>query len=162
MSKPTAAALCGLLAAVAFSAPLQTLQAQYRYGVSLGGASTVALVVERRWEHQGLEFQIGTWAFRDLSMSVTGKQYIGSNDVQPFVGLGLWGLVAFAEEGRGYGLIGRAPVGLDWTFTGAHSAALTIYLNRALALRRPDPEDQRPPRAALIPLPEFSYRWLNR
>lgn len=162
MSKPTAAALCGLLAAVALSAPLQPLQAQYRYGVSLGGASTVALVIERRWEHQGLELQIGTWAFRDLSVSVTGKQYVGSNDVQPFVGLGVWGLVAFAEEGRGYGLIGRIPVGLDWTFTGAHSAALTIYLNRALWLRRPDPEDQRPPRTILIPLPEFSYRWLRR
>ena len=134
---------------------------QMRFGVSLGGASTVALIVEKRWEHQGLEFQLGTWSFSDVSVSVTGKQYIGGSAVKPFVGLGLWGLVAFAEEGTGWGVIGRAPVGLDWTFTGRHAAALTIYVNRALAIRRPDPEDQRPPRTALIPLPEFSYRWLN-
>jgi len=118
--------------------------------------------VERRWEHQGFEVQVGTWGFRDLSVSVTGKQYIGSGAVQPFLGVGLWGLVAFSEEGTGYGLIGRAPIGLDWTVTGNHSAAMTVYLNRALALRRSDPEDDRPPRSALIPLPEFSYRWFNR
>ena len=134
---------------------------QVRFGLSTGGASTVAVIIEKRWEHQGLELQVGTWGFSDLSLSVTAKQYIGSNAVQPFVGLGLWGLVAFAEEGTGYGVIGRAPVGLDWTFTGRHSAAFTVYVNRALAIRRPDPEDQRPPRTALIPLPEFSYRWLN-
>jgi hypothetical protein len=163
MSKASAALLSGLLA-IALSAPLHRLHAQYRYGISLGGASTVALIVERRWEHQGLELQVGTWAFRDLSLSITGKQYVGnaSNDVQPFVGAGLWALMAFAEEGRGYGLIGRIPLGLDWSFSGPHAAALTIYLNRALALRRPDPEDQRPPRTTLIPLPEFSYRWMDR
>lgn len=137
-------------------------QGQVRFGLSLGGASTVAVIVEKRWDHQGLEAQLGTWAFRDLSVSVTAKQYVGSSAVQPFLGLGLWGLIAFAEEGTGYGLIGRAPLGVDWTFTGRHSAAVTVYVNRALAIRRPDPEDQRPPRTALIPLPEFSYRWLNR
>ncbi len=137
-------------------------ESQVRFGVSMGGAGTVALVIERRWDHQGLEVQVGTWGFSDVSIAVTGKQYVGSNAVEPFIGLGLWGLVAFSEEGTGYGLIGRAPLGIDWNFAGAHSAALTVYLNRALALRRPDPEDQRPPRSSLIPLPEFSYRWLNR
>ncbi len=150
-----------LLLGAALALPA-TVEAQYRFGFSLGGAGTVALVVEHRWEHQGLEFQVGTWGFRDISISVTGKQYVGSSAVEPFIGVGLWALVANAEEGTGYGLVGRIPVGLDWNVTGAHSAAVTIYMNRALALRRPDPEDQRPPRAAWIPLPEFSYRWLNR
>ena len=136
--------------------------AQYRYGISIGGAASLSLIVERRWEHQGLEVQLGTWGFRDLGVTVSGKQYIGSSDVQPFVGVGLWGLVAFAEEGTGFGLIARAPIGLDWNISGDHSAALTVFVNRALALKRPDPADDRPPRAALIPLPEFSYRWLNR
>ena len=163
MSKRTIAsgALCITLTLAALTPP-RPVEAQTRYGLSLGGASTVALIVERRWDHQGLELQVGTWAFRDLSVSVTGKQYIGSNDAAPFIGAGLWSMVAFSEEGTGLGLIGRIPLGLDYTFSGPHSAALTIYMNRALALRRPDPEDQRPPRTALIPLPEFSYRWLNR
>ncbi|MGI9626558.1 MAG: hypothetical protein ACR2QM_06970 [Longimicrobiales bacterium] len=150
------------LACVALLVPAHPLDAQYRVGVSIGGASTVALILERRWEHQGAELQVGTWAFRDLSVSVTGKQYIGSSAVQPFIGLGLWGVVAFSEEGTGYGLIGRAPLGLDWNVTDDHAAAVTVYVNRALALKRPDPEDDRPPRRALIPLPEFSYRWWNR
>lgn len=136
-----------------------SLEAQVKIGVALGGASTVALLVEKRWEHHGLEAQLGTWGFRDISISVTGKQYVGSAAVEPFVGLGLWGLFAFSEEGRGAGLVARAPVGLDWNFSGAHTATATVYLNRALALKRPDPEDKRPPRTAIIPLPEFSYRW---
>ena len=149
--------LC-LAGAVAFAAP-DTAAAQYRFGVSFGGASTIAFVAEHRWEHLGLELQAGTWRFRDLSMSVTAKQYVGSYSVEPYIGAGLWGIVARAEEGTGVGLIARLPVGLSWDFASQHSAAFTVYLNRALALKRPDPEDRRPPRTTLIPLPEFSYRW---
>lgn len=152
-----------LLAAATFLTALTIAEtgaasAQYRFGVSLGGASTVALLVEHRWAHQGLELQVGTWQFRDLSLSVTARQYVGSYRVEPFVGLGLWGIVARAEEGTGYGLIARIPTGLNWDIGSRHAVSMNIYLNRALALRRPDPEDRRPPRTTLIPLPEFSYR----
>lgn len=133
--------------------------AQYRFGISAGGASSVALVAEYRWAHQGIEVQLGTWGFRDASLSVTAKQYVGSHAVEPYVGVGLWGMTARAEAGRGFGLIGRFPVGLEWSFAEKHAISATLYMNRALALRRPDPEDQRPPRAAFVPLPEFGYRW---
>ncbi len=136
--------------------------AQYRFGVSAGGASTVALVAEYRWRHQGVEVQLGTWGFRDVSLSVTAKQYVGSSAVEPFAGAGLWGIVARAEEGTGVGLIARIPVGFDARFSGNHWAGAAVYLNRALALRRPDPEDLRPPRRAFVPLPEISYRWRPR
>lgn len=132
---------------------------QYRFGVSAGGASTVALVAEYRWDHQGLEAQLGTWGFRDLSLSVTAKQYVGASAVEPFVGVGLWGIAARSEERTGFGLIARFPVGFDARFADGHWAGAAVYLNRALALRRPDPEDRRPPRRAFVPLPEFSYRW---
>ena len=146
--------LAGLISATTTAAA----SAQYRFGISVGGASTVALVVEHRWAHQGLEVQAGTWQFRDLSFSVTARQYVGSYAVEPFVGVGLWGIVARAEEGTGYGLIARIPTGFSGDIGSRHAVSLTIYLNRALALKRPDPEDRRPPRKTLIPLPEFSYR----
>lgn len=133
--------------------------AQYRFGVSAGGASTLALVAEYRWPHQGVEVQLGTWGFRDMSVSVTAKQYLGSSAVEPFAGAGLWAMTASSEKGRGYGLVGRIPVGFDLWFASDHSASATVYLNRALVLRRPDPEDLRPPRARLIPLPELAYRY---
>ncbi|MDH3224603.1 MAG: hypothetical protein OEO23_12875, partial [Gemmatimonadota bacterium] len=59
-------------------------ESQVRFGLSMGGAGTVALIIERRWDHQGLEVQIGTWGFSDVSVAVTGKQYVGSNAVEPF------------------------------------------------------------------------------
>ena len=147
------------LVAAATATVTGTASAQYRFGISLGGASTVALVVEHRWAHQGLEIQAGTWQFRDLSLSVTARQYVGSYKVEPFVGVGLWGMVARAEEGTGYGLIARIPTGLNWDIGSRHAVSMNIYLNRAIALKRPDPEDHRPPRTTLIPLPEFSYRF---
>ena len=148
-----------MLAALFSAGVADAACAQVRLGLSLGGASTVAVVLEYRWEHRGLEVQAGTWRFRDLSLSFTGKQYVGSHSVEPFLGAGLWAIVAWAEEGTGYGLIGRIPIGFDWDVASRHSLAVIIHLNRALALRRPDPENRRPPRKTLVPLPELSYRW---
>lgn len=150
------------LAALATASVPDNASAQYRVGVVLGGTSPWGLLVEYRWKRQGLELQAGTWSFRDLSLSVTAKQYVGSNAVEPYVGAGLWGIVARTEEGTGYGLIARLPVGLDWEFISRHSAGFAIHFNRALALKRPDPVDRRPPRTAFIPLPELSYRWLAK
>ena len=135
------------------------VSAQYRFGVSVFGASMVALVGEYRWAHQGLEVQAGTWRFRDLSLSVTARQYVGSRSLEPFVGAGLWAIAARQEEGTGFGLVARFPVGLGWDFGSRHNAALTVHLNRALAVRRPGPDEGRPLRTSLVPLPEFSYRW---
>ena len=147
-----------VLAAAVAAVAAQSVAAQYRFGVSAGGASTLALVAEYRWPHQGVEVQLGTWGFRDVSLSATAKQYLGSSAVEPFAGVGLWVMAASSEKGRGYGLLARVPVGFDVWFADRHSASVTVYLNRALALRRPDPEDLRPPRARLVPLPEFAYR----
>lgn len=153
--------LC-LCVAVGALAGVETASGQYRFGIALGGAGMVGLVAEYRWAHQGLELQAGTWRFRDLSLSLTAKQYVGSRALEPYAGVGLWGIVARAQEGTGYGLIARFPIGLDWNFASSHSAGAALYFNRALAVKRPDPQDRRPPRGALIPLPEFSYRWQPR
>ena len=154
--------LCLACAALAASWAADTVSAQYRAGIVLGGIGAWGVLVEYRWEHQGLELQAGTWSFRDVSLAITAKQYVGSNAVEPYVGAGLWGVFARAENGTGYGLVARLPVGLDWEFVSRHSTGLAIHFNRALAVRRSDPADRRPPRAAFIPLPEFSYRWLAR
>ena len=158
-SRRTALIVLPAAVAVCLAVGPAGLRAQYRLGISAGGASSVALIAEYRWAHQGIEVQLGTWGFRDASVSVTAKQYVGSYAVAPYVGLGLWGMTARAEAGRGFGLIGRFPVGFEWSFAEKHAVSVALYMNRALALRRPDPDDQRPPRAAFIPLPEFGYRW---
>lgn len=135
------------------------VSAQYRFGVSVFGASMVALVAEYRWDHQGLEVQAGTWRLRDLSLAVTAKQYVGSSSIEPFVGAGLWAVTARQDGGTGFGLVARLPVGVGWDFASRHNAAFTVHLNRALAVKRPGPEEGRPLRTGLVPLPEFSYRW---
>lgn len=135
------------------------VSAQYRFGISVFGASMVALVAEYRWDHQGLEVQVGTWRLRDLSLAVTARQYVGSSSVEPFLGAGLWAITAREDGGTGFGLVARLPVGVGWDVGSRHNAAFTVYLNRALAVKRPGPEEGRPLRTGLVPLPEFSYRW---
>ncbi len=158
---PTAKWAAALVASCLVASPAPAA-AQTRIGVSVGGASTVALLVERRWQGRGLEFQLGTWGFRDFSASATGKLYAGSRAVEPFVGIGLWGIVARADLGTGLGLIARLPIGVGWDVHARHNGALAVYLNRALALKRPDPANLRPPRTTIVPLPELSYRWQVR
>lgn len=135
------------------------VSAQYRFGISVFGASMVALVAEQRWEHQGLEVQLGTWRLRDLSLAVTARQYVGSSALEPFVGAGLWAIMAREDGGNGFGLVARLPVGVGWDFGSRHNVAFTVHLNRALAVKRPSPEEGRSLRTGLVPLPEFSYRW---
>lgn len=148
-----AAGLAGLAAA-------DTASAQYRFGVVVGGASLIGGLVEYRWEHHGLEVQIGTIRGRDVSLSVTAKQYVTARALEPYVGAGLWWIVSVEQEGVGNALVARAPVGLDWNLSSEHAIGGALYFNRILAMKRPDPLDTEPPTTALVALPEvFGYRW---
>jgi hypothetical protein len=131
-----------------------------RVGLGFGGISTVGLTVEYVHEHSALELTVGTWSFRDLSVSVVGKQYLGAGDLLPFVGGGLW-LVAARPPGErtGVAAVLQAPVGVDWQAADGSYVGMTLNVNRALAVRRTDPEDELPLNRRLVPLPGVYYRW---
>lgn len=137
----------------------ESVSSQYRFGVSMGGASVIAAVVERRWDERGVEVQLGSWGTRDLSLSVSAKRYFGARAVRPFAGAGLWVAVARTDAGTGLGLVARAAAGAERSFVSRHAPALTIYLNRALAVKRPGNRYARPVRRGLVPIPELSYRF---
>jgi hypothetical protein len=134
----------------------------YRFGIALGGVSTVGLIVEREWEWGTVELTVGTWGFRDVSVSLVHKQYIGGGEIQGAVGAGLWGVLAFPpgeDERTGAALAVRMPVGVQWAITPEHAVTAEVGLNRALSVRRTDPEDRLPLNKRIVPLPGFSYRW---
>jgi hypothetical protein len=131
----------------------------WRVGVTFGGISTFGVSVERLWDGRSLDVTLGTFAFRDLGLSVIGKQYFGERAARPFVGIGLWALTSWTEPRTGYALVARAPVGLDWSVEARHSVGADIGLNRALAVRRPDPDDDRELNKRIVPLPGIYYRW---
>jgi hypothetical protein len=133
-----------------------------RLGISFGGISFVGFIMEYRWGDRSVELNVGTWSFRDLSVSVVGKQYFGPGDFRPFSGIGLWTVVRpsqAAGERSGVALVARAPVGVDWNLDAAHYLGASLSLNRALWIRRKDPLDDTPPSDRFIPLPGFYYRW---
>jgi hypothetical protein len=135
---------------------------EFRIGLSWGGISFVGLIMEYRWGNRSVDINIGTWSFRDLSVSVVGKQYLGPGVLRPFVGVGLWSVAApprNAEERTGLSLVARAPIGVDWNLTADHHLGGHLSVNRALWIRRKDPEDTTPPTDRLIPLPGFYYVW---
>ncbi len=107
-----------------------------------------------------MELAIGTWSFRDLSISTVYKEYFGGRALRPFVGAGLWAVTASPPgERRGYALVLRAPLGVDWSFVDDHAVGAVLNLNRGLWVRRTDPEDLLPLNRRVVPLPELYYRF---
>lgn len=163
-----ALAIPALLAlAASVGGPLST-RAQvgdhYRFGLAFGGSTSIGLTFEYQLENVAFELTAGTLGFQDVSLSLVAKHYAGGGDLHPYAGLGLWSVVAFPsepEKRRGWILILRAPVGLDWAVADAHSFGVEGNINRAIAVRRTDPEDTRGPRSRLVPLPAFYYRWAS-
>lgn len=156
-------ALPGLLLLL-FVLPLEAQRRETaRVGISVGGISTVGFVVEYVDGHGSTELNVGTWSFRDLSVSLVRRHYLGVATARPTIGLGLWGVLAFPPEGRtSMVLLLRAPIGVDWRVAGDHSLTFDINVNRGLWIRRSDPDDDTPMNRRLIPLPGASYRWRNR
>jgi hypothetical protein len=135
---------------------------EVRIGLSFGGISFMGFVMEYRWGNRSVEMNIGTWSFRDLSLSLVGKQYFGPGDFRPFAGLGLWAVAApntGPGERTGVAVMARAPVGVEWNVDADHHLGAHLSLNRALWIRRKDPLDDFPPTDRLMPLPGFYYLW---
>lgn len=131
-----------------------------RVGVSFGGVSTFGIVAELFSGKNSVELTLGTWSFKDLSLSAVAKRYILSGDVRPFVGGGFWLVLAKPPSERmGMAFVLRAPVGLDVTLLDDHHFDATLNLNRALGVRRTDPADDTPLNRRLVPLPGVGYRY---
>jgi len=132
-----------------------------RLGVTLGGIGLVGVAVEFRSGDHSIDVNVATFTFHDASVSVVGKHYFGAGDARPFVGAGLWGVLGRQEANSGEVLLIRAPVGLDWRVTESHFVGGAISINKALAVKRSDPDDDTPMSGRPIPLPGFYYRWQN-
>jgi len=136
---------------------------QLRIGITVGSTSFVGLSIEYFVdERRSLDLTLGTWALRDISTSFVAKQYVGGGDARAYVGLGLWTMLAWQEEGRGSALVLRMPVGAEWEAFDKTSLGVDVSVSRALAVRRADPDDDRGPAARLVPLPGFYLRWASR
>ena len=134
---------------------------QIRIGLTLGGIGLFGVAVEFRSGDNSIDVNVATFTFHDASVSVVGKRYFGAGDARPFVGAGLWGVLGRQEASSGRVLLLRVPVGLDWRVTGDHFLGGAISINKALAVKRSDPEDDTPLSGRPIPLPGFYYRWQN-
>ncbi|MGE0157845.1 MAG: hypothetical protein AB7T31_00460 [Gemmatimonadales bacterium] len=151
-----------MLAVRAFSASAQGSDAGdgWRVGLTLGGISTVGVVVERFSDTHAVEVGLGTWAFHEISVSAVYKEYFFGSRVRPFVGGGLWAVIASpAGERTGVALVARVPIGAEWTFVDDHSIGAALDVNRVIAVRRTDPDDDLPPNGRIVPLPEAYYRF---
>ncbi len=155
-----AACLLALLAPAALAAQGAGAGSGMRVGVSLGGISTVGITLEYFHDQHAIDLAVGTWSFHDLSVSVTGREYFGAGYLHPFVGGGLW-LVLARPPGERFGMAAvlQAPVGIDWRVTGRHYVGGVINVDRALWVRRSDPEDDLPLNKRIVPLPGVYYSW---
>jgi hypothetical protein len=171
--RPTdAAPAVSLLFALWFSVaglPASPLAAQserddprVRIGVTAGGIGSIGASVEFLWGNRGVDVNLATFSFKEVSLAVTGKQYFGGGYMRPFLGVGLWGISgSTGQEGEeaGKALLLRIPVGGDWNFTGSHYLGGALAVNEGLWIDRADPADDRPINRRPVPLPGFYYRF---
>lgn len=126
----------------------------------MGGVGRYGVVVEYYSGANSVDLAVGTFAFRDLSLSVVGKRYLRANSPSPYAGIGLWVVTAKPPAGRrGVATVLRVPIGIDWRVVGSHHLGGAANVNRLLAVRRPDALDERPSSGRIIPLPGFYYRF---
>ena len=131
-----------------------------RFGITVGGTSFAGLTLEFFDGDRSLELSVGTWAARDLTLSLVGRQYFGPGSMKPTVGLGLWSVIAWSGDERpGIAVLARAPVGFDWNAGGEHYLSVDINVNQGLWVQRTDPDDEAPMSHRFVPLPGFAYRW---
>jgi len=162
-SAPAPFLLLALIGLLVFNA--ETLEGQtpdrgeVRIGITLGGTGFLGLVTEYRRHDWGGELTLGTITFREIAVAVAGKRYFGDGSFHPAVGLGLWSLTAWTEDGSGSILILRAPLAVEWNMAGSHTAGLEVALNRALMVNRLDPEDDTPANRTIVPIPGAYYRF---
>ena len=133
-------------------------QDRVRFGVVFGGLGFIGAVAEGVWDDRSVELVASTYTFRDVSLSAAAKQFFGDAWLKPAVGAGLTFMTARSEEGRGHAWIARFPLGGDWKMSSGHYLTWEVNVTRALAVRRPDPNDTAPPTQRIIPFPSFSYR----
>ena len=129
-------------------------------GLTVGGTSTLAVVLERIDGRRGLELTVGTWSFRNVSVSAVAKAYLGPSAFRPVLGGGLWALAALsAPEGerKGVALLARFPIGFDWRVASGNYLGMDVNVTRALWIRRAD-FSELPPSPRLVPIPGLSYR----
>ncbi|MEC7847955.1 MAG: hypothetical protein VYA70_11260 [Gemmatimonadota bacterium] len=135
---------------------------QLRIGVTAGGIGSLGASVEFLWGSRSIDVNLATFTFNEVSLAVTGKQYFGSADLRPFLGVGLWGSVgSTGQDGdqAGKALLLRLPVGGDWNFTGTHHLGAGLAVNVGLWIDRADPDDDRPINQSPVPLPGAYYRF---
>lgn len=133
-----------------------------RLGFTYGSLARFGLSVEYLWNQTGAEVIIGTRQFSDFEVSVMGKQYLGEGPVKGYVGLGLSNVTEWSQGGVASGVLIRAPIGVEFRTFDANWLGLDISAHRALAVKRADPEDHRPPRTFIVPLPGAYWKYGSR
>jgi hypothetical protein len=139
-------------------APSEGEPNRIRVGLNLGGTGLVGVSFEYLRGNKGVEAIVGTLSFRDLSLSLSGKYYLASGRLRPAVGIGVWGIAAWTEEGNGSVLLLKVPVAVEWRVTDFDAVGLEVGFNRGLMVNRLDPEDDAPVRSNIIPFPGAYYR----
>lgn len=130
-----------------------------RVGLTFGSVGFLGVTTEYQFHDYSVELTLGTISFREIAVSLAGKRYFSDGRLRPAIGLGLWSLSAWTEDGSGSVLILRLPLAADWNWAGGHATGVEVTFNRALAVNRLDPEDETPPNTSIVPFPGLYYRF---
>ena len=149
-----------LLFALFLLLPAQASAQQYtRVGFLIGGGGLIGALVERRGDNFGMEAQIGTRTFTDLTLAVNAKVYTRSKHVDWHVGAGLWAYVGLRNDLRELAV--RIPLGMEALVSDDRVLGESYAGGFVFARHDPD-EDPDDPRPRTLDHIETSYRSSGR
>lgn len=129
-----------------------------RFGVSFGGTQFVGFSIEKFYGDNSLRLNLGVFEIEEICISLSVNRYLTTSDLRPFVGIGLWDVVAITPKGLGSLTLLNIPVGLDWNANGKHFLGAELDLNFSLFCIDPEKGSKKLNRR-FIPFPGIYYKY---
>lgn len=128
-----------------------------RFGISLGGTQFVAFSIEKFYGDNSLRLNLGVFEIHEICISGSFNHYFLASQPRPFVGIGLWDVLAITPHGIGSLTLLTLPIGLDWNVKNRHFLGAELDINYGFFCI--DPEGQKEVEKIFLPFPGIYYKY---
>jgi hypothetical protein len=129
----------------------------YKIGISFGGSQFVALSVEKFFSDNSFRLNLGFFEIHEICLSGSFNHYFLSSKVRPFVGIGIWDVLAITPRGIGSLTLLNIPIGVDWNVKNRHFLGTEVDVNYGFFCI--DPEGRKEAEKIFLPFPGIYYKY---
>jgi hypothetical protein len=129
----------------------------FRIGIQFGGTQFLGINIEKFYGDNSVRLNLGFFEVQEICISCSFNHYFLSSDVRPFVGIGLWDVLAITPGGIGSLTLLNVPIGVDWNVKNRHFLGAELDINYGIFCI--DPEGQKEIENIFLPFPGIYYKY---